>query len=74
MTCVQTELGANPTTQRPYSLVRRRPGAVKRPTMHDISIWDGPDVKPLGHAARAFIVERTRRLTTSLTGDVPLQH
>jgi hypothetical protein len=60
--------------QRPYSLVRRRPGAVKRPTMHDVSVRDGPDVKPLGHAAPAFIVERMCRLATSLTADVPLQH
>jgi hypothetical protein len=41
---------------------------------YDVSMWDGPDVRPLGHAAPAFIVERTRRLTTPLTGDVPLQH
>jgi hypothetical protein len=74
MTCVQTWLGANLSTQRPYSLVRRRPGAVKRPTMHDESVRDGPDVELLGHAAPAFIVERTRCLTTPLTGDVPLRH
>jgi hypothetical protein len=41
--------------------------------MQDVSVRDGPDIKPLGHAAPAFIVERTRRLATSLTGDVPLQ-
>jgi hypothetical protein len=70
----QTQLGANLSTQRSYSLARRRPGAVKRPTMHDVSTRDGPDVRPLCHAALAFIVERTRRLTTPLTGDVPLQH
>jgi hypothetical protein len=42
--------------------------------MRDVSLRDGPDVRPLGHAALAFIVEKTRRLTTPLTGDVPLQH
>jgi hypothetical protein len=41
---------------------------------YDVSMRDGPDVRPLGHAAPAFIVERTHRLTTPLTGDVPLQH
>jgi hypothetical protein len=41
---------------------------------YDVSMRDGPDVRPLGHAAPAFIVERTRRLTTPPTGDVPLQH
>jgi hypothetical protein len=73
-TCAQTQLGANLPTQRSYSLAKRRPGAAKRPTMHDVSLWDGPDVRPLGHAALAFIMEKTLRLTTPLTGDVPLQH
>jgi hypothetical protein len=73
-TYVQTQLGANLSTQRSYSLARRRPGAVKRPTMHDVSMRDGPDVKPLGHAALTFIMERTRRLTAPMTGDVPLRH
>jgi hypothetical protein len=73
-TCVQTQLGANLSTQRSYSQARRRPGAAKRPTKHDVSLWDGPDVRPLGHASLAFLVERTCRLSTPLTGDVPLQH
>jgi hypothetical protein len=73
-TCVQTQLSANLSTQRSYSLARRRHGAAKRPTVHDVSLRDGPNVRPLGHAALAFIVEKTRRLTTPLTGDVPLQH
>jgi hypothetical protein len=58
--------------QRPQSLVKRRPGVVERPTMHDVSMRDGPDVRPLGHAAPAFIMEMTRHLTTLLAGDVPL--
>ena len=41
---------------------------------YDVSMRDGPDVRPLGHAAPAFIVERMHCLTTPLTGDVPLQH
>jgi hypothetical protein len=73
-TCVQTQLGANLSTQCSYSLAKRRPGAAERPTVHDVSLWDGPDVRPLGHAALAFIVEKTRRLTIPLTGDVLLQH
>jgi hypothetical protein len=73
-TCVQTQLGVNLSTQRSYSLARRKPGAAKRPTVHDMNLRDGPDVRPLGHAALAFIAEKTRRLTTPLIGDVPLQH
>jgi hypothetical protein len=42
--------------------------------VHNVSLWDGPDVGPLARIAPAFIAEKTRRLTTPLTGDVPLQH
>jgi hypothetical protein len=73
-TCVQAQLGVNLSTQRFYSLPRQRPGAAKWHVMHDVSLRDGPDVRPLGRAAPTFIAERTRRLTTPLTGDVPLQH
>jgi hypothetical protein len=73
-TCVQTQLGANLSTQRSYSLGRRSPSAAKRPTVRDVSLRDGPDVRPLGRTALAFIVVKTRRLTTPLIGDVPLQH
>jgi hypothetical protein len=58
----------------PHNMARRRSGAAKRPTVRDVSLRDGPDVRPLGHVALAFIVEKTHRLTTPLTGDVPLQH
>jgi hypothetical protein len=44
------------------------------PTMRDVSPWAEPDVRPLGRAVSAFIVEKTRRLTTPLTSDVPFQH
>jgi hypothetical protein len=55
----------------PHNVARRRSGAAKRPTVRDVSLRDGSNVRPLGHAALAFIVEKTRRLTTPLTDDVP---
>jgi hypothetical protein len=58
----------------PHNVAKRRSGAAKRSAVRDVSLRDGPDVRPLGHAALAFIVDRTRRLTTPLTGDVPLRH
>jgi hypothetical protein len=45
-----------------------------RPTARDVNQRAEPDVRPLGRAVSAFIVEKTRRLFTPLTGDVPLQH
>jgi hypothetical protein len=53
------------------SPLRRRPDAATRLVAHDISQRAEPDARPLG---RAFIVERTRRLSTLLIGDVPPQH
>jgi hypothetical protein len=44
---------------RSRSLLRRRPNA---------ATW------PLGHAASAFIAEKTHRLSSTLTDDVPPQH
>jgi hypothetical protein len=41
---------------------------------HDISQRAEPNVRPLGRAVYAFIAERTRRLSTLLTGDVPSQN
>jgi hypothetical protein len=38
----------------------------------DVSQRAESDVRPLGRAVSAFIMERTRRLSTLLTGDVPL--
>jgi hypothetical protein len=40
----------------------------------DRDISQQADVRPLGRAVSAFIAERTRRLSTLLTGDVPPQH
>jgi hypothetical protein len=40
----------------------------------DVSQRAEPDVRTLDHVESAFIAERTRRLSTLLTGDVPPQH
>jgi hypothetical protein len=40
----------------------------------DISQRAKPDVRPLGRVVSAFIAERTCRLSTLLTSDVPPQH
>jgi hypothetical protein len=53
------------------SPLRRRPDAATWPIAHDVSQRAEPDVRPLGHAISAFIAEKTRRLSTLLTGDVP---
>jgi hypothetical protein len=64
---------------RPYparlrSPLRRRPDAATWLVARDISQRAEPDVRPLGRAVSAFIAERTRRLSTLLTGDVPPHH
>jgi hypothetical protein len=56
------------------SPLRRRPDAVAWLVARDISQQAEPDVRPLGRAVSAFIAERTCRLSTLLTGDVPPQH
>jgi hypothetical protein len=56
------------------SPLRRRPDAAMWLVAHDVSQRVEPDVRPLGRAVSAFIVERTRRLSTLLTGDVSPQH
>jgi hypothetical protein len=56
------------------SPLRRRPDAATWPIARDVSQRAEPDVRPLGHAISAFIVEKTRRLSVLLTGDVPPQH
>jgi hypothetical protein len=56
------------------SPLRRRPDAATWLVARDISQRAEPDVRPLGRTVSAFIVERTRRLSTLLTGDVPPQH
>jgi hypothetical protein len=56
------------------SPLRRRPAAAAWLVARDVSQRAGPDVRPLGRMVSAFIAERTRRLSTLLTGDVPPQH
>ena len=56
------------------SPLRRRPDAATWLVARDVSQRAEPDVRPLGRAVSAFIAERTRRLSTLLTGDVPPQH
>jgi hypothetical protein len=64
---------SGPYLERSHSPLRRRPDAATWPTARDVSQWVEPDVRPLGRAVSAFIVEKTRRLSIPLTGDVPLQ-
>jgi hypothetical protein len=56
------------------SPLRRRPDDATWPSSRDVSQRAEPDVRPLGRAVSAFIAEKMRRLSTPLTGDVPLQH
>jgi hypothetical protein len=56
------------------SPLRRRPAAATWLVARDISQRAEPDVRPLGRAVSAFIVEGMCRLLTPLTDDVPPQH
>jgi hypothetical protein len=56
------------------SPLRRRPDAATWLVARDVSQRADPDVRPLGRAVSAFIAERTRCLSTLLTGDVPPRH
>jgi hypothetical protein len=56
------------------SPLRRRPDAATWLVARDISQRAEPDVRLLRHAVSAFIAERTRLLSTLLTGDVPPRH
>jgi hypothetical protein len=56
------------------SPLRRRSDAATWLVARDVSQRAEPDVRPLGRAVSAFIIERTRRLSTLLTDDVPPQH
>jgi hypothetical protein len=56
------------------SPLRRRPDAATWHIARDVSQRAEPDVRPLGRAVSAFIVENTHSLTIPLTGDVPPQH
>jgi hypothetical protein len=56
------------------SPLRRRPDAATWLVARDVSQRAEHDVSPLGHAASAFIAEKTRRLSILLTDDVLPQH
>jgi hypothetical protein len=56
------------------SSLGRRLDAATWLVARDVSQRAEPDVRPLGRAVSAFIAERTPRLSTLLTGDVPPQH
>jgi hypothetical protein len=56
------------------SPLKRSPNAAMWPTACDVSQWVEPDVRPLGCVTVAFIVDKVRRLSIPLTGDVPPQH
>jgi hypothetical protein len=45
---------------------RRRPDAATWPTARDVSQRAEPDVRPLGRASSAFIVDKARRLSNWL--------
>jgi hypothetical protein len=63
-----------PYLVRLCSSLRRRPDAASWLVARDVSQRVEPDVRSLGRTVSAFIAERTRRLSTLLTGDVPPQH
>jgi hypothetical protein len=57
-----------------YSPLRQSPDAATWPTARDVSQRAEPNVRPLGHAASAFIANEAHRLSIPLAGDVPPQH
>jgi hypothetical protein len=63
----------------PYSVrfcspLRRSPDAATWHGARDVRQRAEPDVRPLGHAASAFIADKVRRLSNPLAGDVPPRH
>jgi hypothetical protein len=56
------------------SPLRRRSDAATWLVARGIRQRAEPDVRPLGRAVSALIAERTRRMSTLLTDDVPPQH
>jgi hypothetical protein len=56
------------------SPLRRSPNAATWRCARDVSQRVEPNVRPLGHAVSAFIVDKARRLSVPLAGDVPPQH
>jgi hypothetical protein len=56
------------------SPLRRSPDAASWHGERDVSQWAEPDVRPLGYAVSAFIVDKARRLSIPLADDVPPRH
>jgi hypothetical protein len=56
------------------SPLRRSPNAATWHGVRDVSQKTGPDVRPLDCMVSAFIVDKPRRLSIPLAGDVPPQH
>jgi hypothetical protein len=65
---------SGPCRVRFCSPLRRSLDAATWPTTRDVSQRAKPDVRPLGHATSAFIVDKSRRLSIPLAGDVSPQH
>jgi hypothetical protein len=63
-----------PCRVRFCSPLRQRPDAATWPTARDVSQRVEPDVRPLGRVTSAFIVDKLRRLSIPLAGDVSPQH
>jgi hypothetical protein len=71
---VRSRRVSGPCRVRFCSPLRRSPDAATWLTTRDISQRAEPDVRPLGRVASAFIVDKPRRLSIPLAGDVPPQH
>jgi hypothetical protein len=65
---------SGPRRVRFCSPLRRIPDAATWPTARDVNQRAEPNVRPLGHAAAAFIVDKARRMSIPLAGDVPPHH
>jgi hypothetical protein len=65
---------SGPYRVRFCSPLRRRPDAATWPAARDVSQRAEPDVRPLGRTTPAFIVDKARRLSIPLAGDVPPWH
>jgi hypothetical protein len=75
------DLGIGPVLMRVQALsgapplpLGRGTNAATWLTVHDVGQRVGHDVRVLDRVASTFIAERTRRLSTLLTGDVPPRH
>jgi hypothetical protein len=65
---------SGPYRVRFCSPLRRSPDDATWHGARDVSQRAEPNVRPLGRATSAFIVDKVRRLSIPLAGDVPPQH